>query len=48
MEDDLPEERVEVHLQWVGEEKRRLLFYGRGRMGLQIIEELSHRWKKEE
>jgi tRNA threonylcarbamoyladenosine biosynthesis protein TsaE len=48
MEDDLPEERVEVHLQWVGEEKRRLLFCGRGRMGLQIIEELSHRWKKEE
>ena len=48
MEDDLPEERVEVHLQWVGEEKRRLLFYGRGRMGLQIIEELRHRWKKEE
>jgi tRNA threonylcarbamoyladenosine biosynthesis protein TsaE len=48
IQDDLPEERVEVHLQWAGEEKRRLLFCGRGRMGPQIIEELRHRWKKEE
>ena len=48
MEDNLPEERVEVHLQWAGEEKRKLLFYGRGRMGRQIIEELRHRWKEEE
>jgi tRNA threonylcarbamoyladenosine biosynthesis protein TsaE len=48
MEDNLPEERVEVHLQWAGEERRKLFFYGRGRMGRQIIEELRHRWKKEE
>jgi tRNA threonylcarbamoyladenosine biosynthesis protein TsaE len=48
IEDGLPEERVEVHLQWAGERKRRLLFYGRGRKGPQIIEELRHRWKKEE
>ena len=48
IEDDLPEERVEVHLQWAGEEKRRLIFYGRGRKGTQIIEELRQRWKKEE
>jgi tRNA threonylcarbamoyladenosine biosynthesis protein TsaE len=48
MEDDLPEERVEVHLQWAGEEKRRLLFKGRGRMGRKIVEELRRRWKKEE
>jgi hypothetical protein len=47
MGDNLPEERVEVHLQWAGEEKRRLLFYGRGGMGPQIIEELRRRWRKE-
>jgi tRNA threonylcarbamoyladenosine biosynthesis protein TsaE len=48
IEEDLPEERVEVHLEWAGEEKRRLIFYGRGRKGAQIIEELRQRWKKEE
>ena len=44
----LPEERVEVHLQWAGEEKRRLLCCGNGRMSQQIIESLEQRWRKEE
>lgn len=48
IEAHLPEERIEVLLQWAGEEKRRLIFYGRGRKGTQIIEELRKRWKKEE
>ena len=44
----LPEERMEVHLQWAGEEERRLLFWGKGRMSQQIIESLRERWRKEE
>jgi len=44
----LPEERMEVHLEWAGEGKRRLLFCGIGPIGQRVIEELRRRWKKEE
>ena len=48
IEDGLPEERIEVHLQWIGEEQRRLIFCGRGRKETQFVEKLGQRWKKEE
>ena len=44
----LPEERMEVHLQWAGEKKRKLLFWGKGRISQQIVESLRKRWMKEE
>jgi len=46
--EELPEERIEIHLQWAGEEKRRLVFSGKGRPGQTLIEELRHKWEKEE
>jgi tRNA threonylcarbamoyladenosine biosynthesis protein TsaE len=48
VEVDLPEERIEVHLQWVSEEKRKLVFCGKGAPGETIIAKLEHRWKREE
>ncbi len=47
-EKHLPEERIEVHLQWAGEEERRLLFCGKDERGQQIIEQLRKRWMREE
>ena len=44
----LPEERMEVHLQWAGEKNRKLLFWGKGRIGQQIVESLRKRWMKED
>jgi tRNA threonylcarbamoyladenosine biosynthesis protein TsaE len=43
----LPEERMEVHLQWAGEKNRKLLFCGKGRIGKQVVESLRKRWMKE-
>ena len=48
VEDDLPEERIEVHLRWVSEEKRKLVFCGKGTAGEKIIAKLEHRWKRGE
>ena len=45
VEEALPEERIEVHLQWVSEEKRKLVFCGEGSPGKKIIAELEQRWK---
>jgi len=47
-ENQMPEERMEVHLEWAGEEKRRLLFCGKGQIGQRIIEQLRRRWMREE
>ncbi|KPK89253.1 MAG: hypothetical protein AMJ94_12680 [Deltaproteobacteria bacterium SM23_61] len=47
VEEDLPEERIEVHLQWLSEEERKIVFSPRGTPGKKIIAELEHRWKKE-
>ena len=44
----LPEERMEVHLQWAGEKNRKLLFWGKGRISQQIVESLRKGWIKEE
>lgn len=43
----LPEERIEVHLQWAGEEKRKICLLGRGRSSQQLIGELENRWARE-
>ena len=48
VKEDLPEERIEVHLQWVSEEKRKLNFCGKGTSAEKIIAKLQHRWKREE
>ena len=45
--DDLPPERIEIQLQWAGEEKRRLEFSGRGGKGRALIEDLKRKWEKE-
>ena len=44
----LPAERIEVRLQWAGEERRNLLLSGIGKRGVEIVEELRHRWEKED
>jgi len=44
---ELPEERIEVHLEWVGEESRRLVFSGRGIRGQALVGELKEKWEKE-
>lgn len=48
VERHLPEERMEVHLQWAGEKSRKLLFWGKGRIGQRVVESLRKRWMKEE
>ncbi len=48
VEEDLPGERIEVHLQWVSEEKRKLVFYGKGTTAERIIAKMERRWKKGE
>jgi tRNA threonylcarbamoyladenosine biosynthesis protein TsaE len=44
----LPEERIEVSLQWAGQERRKLGFRGRGRAARQLVKALKGRWMKEE
>jgi tRNA threonylcarbamoyladenosine biosynthesis protein TsaE len=46
--EELPEERIEIQLQWVGEEKRKIGFSGKGGRGQTLVEELKHKWEKEE
>ncbi len=45
--EDLPSERIEIQLQWEGEEKRKLEFFGRGERGRTLVEELKQKWEKE-
>jgi tRNA threonylcarbamoyladenosine biosynthesis protein TsaE len=47
VEEHLPEERIEVHLQWVSEEARKFVFCGKGTAGKEVIAELKHRWMRE-
>jgi tRNA A37 threonylcarbamoyladenosine biosynthesis protein TsaE len=47
VEEHLPEERIEVHLQWVSEEARKFVFCGKGTLGEEVIAELKHRWMRE-
>lgn len=48
MERHLPEERIEVQLQWVAEERRRLRFFGKGKRSQGWVEKLGQRWMEEE
>jgi tRNA threonylcarbamoyladenosine biosynthesis protein TsaE len=43
----LPDERVEVSLQWAGQERRKLGFSGRGRAARELVKALKGRWMKE-
>jgi tRNA threonylcarbamoyladenosine biosynthesis protein TsaE len=45
--EELPAERIDIHLQWVGEEQRRLIFSGKGGKGRCLVEEFKHKWEKE-
>jgi tRNA threonylcarbamoyladenosine biosynthesis protein TsaE len=47
-ENHLPPERIEVHLDWAGEEKRRLLFFGLDEKGRWVVEQLRKVWLKGE
>ena len=47
-ENHLPRERIDVYLEWVGEEKRRLCFFAKGGREQQVVEQLRKRWEKEE
>ncbi len=44
----LPEDRLEVLLQWVGEEERDLEFQSKGGAGKDLIERLREKWTKGE
>jgi tRNA threonylcarbamoyladenosine biosynthesis protein TsaE len=46
--DHLPGERIEVSLQWAGQERRKLEFSGRGRAARHLVKALKERWMKEE
>ncbi len=43
----LPDERIEVYLEWAGEEKRKICFLGKGRPSQQFVENLKNRWARE-
>ena len=47
-ENHLPPERIEIHLEWAGEEKRRLLFCGSDEKGRGAVEQLRKTWMKGE
>ncbi len=42
----LPEDRIDIHMEWMDERERRLLLKGRG-TGRQIIEDVEERWREE-
>jgi len=44
----LPAERIEVHLQWVGPEERRLVLIGKGRGASRLVTQLGKQWGKED
>ncbi len=43
----LPEDRIEVYLEWAGDEKRTICLLGRGRSSQQVIGDLENRWARE-
>ncbi len=47
VEKNLPAERIEIHMQWVSEEERKIVFCAQGTPAEKIIGELEHRWKEE-
>ncbi|MDI6755632.1 MAG: tRNA (adenosine(37)-N6)-threonylcarbamoyltransferase complex ATPase subunit type 1 TsaE [Thermodesulfobacteriota bacterium] len=44
----LPEERLEVHLEWVGAVERKLVFIGKGQAARGLVQGLGEKWMKEE
>lgn len=44
----LPEERVEIHLEWLSERERKIVFAGRGKTVEELVLRLGERWSKEE
>ena len=44
----LPDERVEVHIQWLNPGERRLVFIGKGRAAKELVNRLGKKWMKEE
>ena len=47
MPDLLPEDRIEVHLHWVGSEERKLIFIGKGRAARGLVNHLRRKWLEE-
>lgn len=44
----LPEERMDIQIQWLGEEERKMTFCGKGEEARRLVEQLRREWKKEE
>lgn len=42
----LPADRIEIQLEWIGEEERLLRFQARNKTGEEWIQRLSQEWKK--
>ena len=45
--DLLPEDRIEVHLHWVGPGERKLIFVGKGRAARGLVNHLRRKWVEE-
>jgi tRNA threonylcarbamoyladenosine biosynthesis protein TsaE len=44
---DLPEERIDVFLQWIGPEERKIIFRGKGKEAQILVNSLREIWKEE-
>jgi len=44
----LPEERTEVHFEWVSAIERKLMFVGKGEVAQGLVQSLGEKWMKEE
>ncbi|MFH1758245.1 MAG: tRNA (adenosine(37)-N6)-threonylcarbamoyltransferase complex ATPase subunit type 1 TsaE [Pseudomonadota bacterium] len=44
----LPEERTEVHLEWVNAVERKLMFVGKGKVAYGLVQALGEKWMKED
>lgn len=42
-----PQEIIEIYFQWMGPEERRLLFKGKGKAAVKIIQTLGKKWQQE-
>ncbi|MDH4265801.1 MAG: tRNA (adenosine(37)-N6)-threonylcarbamoyltransferase complex ATPase subunit type 1 TsaE [Deltaproteobacteria bacterium] len=42
----LPEERTEVHLEWVSAVERKLMFVGKGKVARGLVQTLGEKWMK--
>jgi len=44
----LPRERIDIQIQWLGEEERKMTLGGKGKEARRVVEQLRREWKKEE